>query len=276
MKYLLILLSFTLLVLPTSCLAQENPDEQNSQEQTEQVILQKQRFDAELVELNNIYRGQLSEYRLAEKEFVIARDQYRQLQTLASINEVTDVASKVMKLRNQVLITYFDLLRVSLIAAEGVELSLKELVLNRLEVQKNWLQTHQQAISGANDREQLNQLSDAFTTQSLILVDVAQQTISLLSLGKLQNVLDQLTAINQDLLKEEASQSGIALERSVRETERINQFLVDLLKATWTSLEVDLREENSGSFYNNLSKTLNPIYADLNKLVSFLRLYFLL
>ncbi|MFH2118526.1 MAG: hypothetical protein ABII10_02225 [Candidatus Paceibacterota bacterium] len=272
MKYLLFLLSFALLFFPPIVLAQEIPNEQQDQlVQAEQAILQKQRFDTELVELNNIYRGQLSEYRLAEKEFTIARDQYHQLQTLASINEVNDAASKVMKLRNQVLITYLDLLRVNLIAAEGIELSLKELVLNRLEVQKNWLQTHQQAIANASDREQLNQLSDAFIAQALNLTDVSQQTVSLLSLGKLQNVFDRLTGIGQDLLIEEASQSGLAAERAVRETERLNQSLTDLLQTTWLSLKTDLEEQNTVDFYNKLSSNLNPIYADLNKLVSFLQ-----
>jgi len=270
--FLLILLVGGLLFVSTTNFVQE------TNVMAQSAILQKENLEAELIKLNDTYRGQLSEYRLAERNFLIARDQYNQLQTLASINEVVESARTVMSLRNQVLITYLDLLRINLIAAEGVEISLKQLVLERLETQRKWLQAHQQALAATSDREQFNRLSDTFIDQTENLIAVSQQTVSLLSLGKLQNVFDRLVLFNQSLVIEEASVSGkqagsnIALtERALRETERLNQSLATLLQTNWSNLDVGLKEDSISGFYGNLSKALDPIYTDLNKLVAFLQ-----
>jgi cell fate (sporulation/competence/biofilm development) regulator YlbF (YheA/YmcA/DUF963 family) len=263
-KLFLLFLAFSLLLFsPVSVGAQEATE-------TPAPILQKESFDSELNQLNEIYRGQLTEYRTAEKEFAIARDQYLQLQTLASINEVIETAKKVLGLRNQVLITYLDLLRVNLIAAEGVEIAAKQLVLERIVAQKNWLQSHQSALAATTDREQLNQLSDNFIAQATELMSVSRQAISLLGLGKLQNVFDRLKTLSEDITAQESTQSGVNAQRAVRETERLNQSLAVLLVNNWQELNEDLQENNASSFYSNLSKALNPIYADLSKLISFL------
>ena len=233
-------------------------------------ILQKQRLDEEIRLLNETYRGQLTEYRTAEKAFQIARDQYQQLQTLASINEVTEAARQVMKLRGQVLLTYFELLRVRLIAAEGIELSLKEPLLPKIEQRKNWLQQEQQLIAAANDREQFNTLADAFSEQLPPLQATSQEAITLLTVGKLQDVFDRLALIGEDLTKTEASNSALVDSRAMRETKRATEEVRVSFQTIWDELRRNIQNDNISNFYTNLSKTLNPVYSNLNKLAAFL------
>jgi hypothetical protein len=57
----------------------------------------------------------------------------------------------------------------------------------------------------------------------------------------------------------------------VRETGRLSDALATLLQSNWAELEAGLRANGVSGFYDDLSKTLNPIYADLNKLVSFIQ-----
>jgi hypothetical protein len=84
--------------------------------------------------------------------------------------------------------------------------------------------------------------------------------------------------LNQDLVLEEASAAGeqagsvgLATDRAVRETGRLSDALATLLQSNWAELEAGLRANGVSGFYDDLSKTLNPIYADLNKLVSFIQ-----
>jgi hypothetical protein len=89
-------------------------------------------------------------------------------------------------------------------------------------------------------------------------------------LGKLQNVFDRLRSIREELLVPPDSQSSISLERSEREIDRLNQALEALFVVSWAELSKGLQADNVSSFYSNISKTLNPIYTNLTKLVAFL------
>jgi hypothetical protein len=250
------------LVSPFALQAQESP--------SEEVILQKQRLDEEIEQLSIIYRGQLNEYRLAEKDFQIARDQYQRLNTLASIDKVVELTRKVMQLRAQVLSTYFELLRVNLIASEGIELSLKQAVTQRLEAQQNWLQLHQQAIVSVDDREEFNQLADTFLQRAAVFQAVYQEANSLLAVGKLQDVFDRLNLLAEDMTAFEASDSTAVSARAVREVGQVTDQLDSELQLVWQELRVSIQERKIASFYNNLTKDLNPIYASTNQLISFL------
>lgn len=234
-------------------------------------ILQKQSLDAEIIQLEAIYRGQLTEYRSAERDFQIARDQYRQLQTLASINAVTESAKKVMRLRSQALLTYFELMRTHLIAADGIDVSLKEDVLAQITAHTQWLQTHQTTVAGTNDREALNVLADTFTEQNQAFVVTSQEASSVLALGKLQNVFDRLNAVQTDVTAQESTVSGTSQSRASRETSLALEEAKTQLSELWADLNRDRERGNVVNFYDSLVQNLDPLYANLNKIISFLQ-----
>lgn len=257
-----LLITGALLVVP-GVIAQEAPAPSAA-------VIQKERLDAEIEALSQTYRGQLNEYRLAEREFQIARDQYRQLQTLASINQVTEAARKVLQLRNQVISTYFELLRIRLVAAEGIDLELKASAVKRLEEQRTWLQENKEELVAASDREEFNALADQFGEQIETLTAVSQEATAILAVGQLQAVFDKLSLLADDVRPLEASQSTAATSRSMRETTAMVGQLRTQFQTTWGELERALRDERIDFFSTNLTDTLNPAYANLNRLAAFL------
>jgi len=233
-------------------------------------VVARERVDAEIEKIKETYRGQLTEYRDAEKEFVIAKDQYHKLQTLASINKVTEASRKVFSLRDQVLITYLNLQRNMIYAAEGIELSLKELVIKRIEEQGRWLVDHKSRVEKVLDREQFNALADEFTEKEDDFTEVTSQAAMILSLGDLQDVHDRLVKVRAEIFELEAKSTTADRTRASKETDHWIGQVKESLAKTWVELGDDIKENKVTSFSSNAVKNLDPIYSGLNKTVSFL------
>ncbi|MCC6711499.1 MAG: hypothetical protein IT416_04085 [Candidatus Pacebacteria bacterium] len=263
--YLFVLGLATFLSVGSSVMAQQVPEPVKNNEVVARVSVEE-----EIEKIRATYRGQLTEYRDAEKEFVIAKDQYKQLQTLASINKVTEAARKVFMLRDQVLITYLNLQRSNIYAAEGIELSLKELVISRIEQEGRWLVDHKNRVEKMLDRTQFNALADEFTTKEDDFIEVTSQATMILALGGLQDVHDRLVLARAEIFELEAKSSTADRTRASKETDRWITQVKDLLAKTWVELGDDVKDNKVMSFASNSVKTLEPIYAGLNKTVSFL------
>ncbi len=233
-------------------------------------VVARQKLDSEIERIKESYRGELAQYRDAEKEFVIAKDQYHQLQTLASINKVTEAARKVFMLRDQVLITYLNLQRNNIYAAEGIELSLKELVISRIENEGRWLVDHKNRVEKMLDRSQFNSLADEFTTKEDDFKEVASQATMILSLGNLQDVFDRLVLVRKDIFDIEAKSSTADRTRASKETDRLLTEVKNQLATIWVELGEDVQKNKVDGFASNSVKTFDPVYTNLNKTVSFL------
>jgi len=234
-------------------------------------VVARERLEKEIEELKTTYRGQLTEYRDADKDFGIAKDQYNKLQTLASINKVTEAARKAFALRDQVLITYLELQRSRIIASEGIELSLKELVVKRIEVEGRWLVDHKQRVETMLDRTQFNSLADEFTEKSNDFEEASDQAAMILSLGDLQDVYDRLVLVRKDIFEIEAQSSSADRTRASKETDRMITEVKVILEKTWIELGNNIKKDKTSSFSSNKTKNLDPIYSGLNKTASFLR-----
>jgi hypothetical protein len=265
-KIISFLLILTILLIPSLVMAQQISEPVKNEE-----VVAREKLDKEIEQLQGTYRGQLSEYRDAEKEFVIAKDQYQNLQTLASINKVTESARKVFALRDQVLITYLELQRSNIIASEGIELSLKELVIKRIEEEGRWLVDHKQKVEKLQDRTQFNSLADEFTDKSEAFEEVSQQATMILSMGELQDVFDRLVLVRKDIFDIEAQSSTSDRTRASKETDRMINEVKGVLESTWVELGGYIQKNKVSGFYSNSVKELDPIYSGLNKAVSFLK-----
>lgn len=247
-------------------LAQEIPEPVKNKE-----VVARERLESEIAGLKEVYRGQLSEYRDADKEFVIAKDQYHQLGTLASINDATEAARKVFTLRDQVLISYFELLRANIISSEGIELSLKEIVVKRIEIEGRWMVDHKQRVIKMLDRTQFNSLADEVTEKEDDFKEVSLQAMAILSMGELQDVYDRLVLVRKDIYELEAKSSTADKTRASKETDRLITSVKVNLDKVWVELGGDITDGNVSSFSSNSLKTIDPIYSGLNKTVSFLQ-----
>jgi tetratricopeptide (TPR) repeat protein len=254
---------------PSLLLAQE------SESQSSQVILQRQRLTEEIQDLEKQLLGQLNQYRQHEREYRIARDQYQSLQTLSSIEEVVSSTKRAMRSRNLVLDTYLNILRLKLLETEGVELVHQERALEIIEKHRQALGAYEQLIDQSQDREAINLIADEFLSLGEEINNNSFYVLSILSIARLQSVYDKAVIINQKISLEESEAEEAVLEQSQR-TRAINEVnklitqLPPMFETVWSNAYISNRPSRQHeSFYRNLTRELGPIHSRLSLLVSY-------
>ncbi len=267
-------------------LAPINAEEPNSspaadvQEDVSQEILktdliwQKARLDEEIVKLKASYQAQLENYLYQEKLYRIAYDQHKQLQTLVSIEDLTQKAKNLGLIRDEVLISYLDLLRLNLIATEGIELSLKNQHLNQLETNLVFLKEHREQLQTLNEREAVAGALTNFSLQNKNLASQCQEVLVLLTIGNLQMIYDKAFVLKQDIdlfLTDKGNMDLPAISRASDETNRSLNAAKLKLDDFWSNT---LRRSQSNgylaNFYDDLPRVLNPIYVNLSQSIAYL------
>jgi tetratricopeptide (TPR) repeat protein len=254
---------------PSLLLAQE------SESQSSQVILQRQRLTEEIQDLEKQLLGQLNQYRQHEREYRIARDQYQSLQTLSSIEEVVSSTKKAMRSRNLVLDTYLNILRLKLLETEGVELVHQERALEIIEKHRQALGAYEQLIDQSQDREAINLIADEFLSLGEEINNNSFYVLSILSIGRLQSVYDKAVIINQKISSEESEAEEAVLEqsqrnRAINEVNKLITQLPPMFETVWSNAYISNRPSRQHeSFYRNLTRELGPIHSRLSLLVSY-------
>ena len=161
-------------------------------------------YRQELDRLRNLLRLQIEAYRQSEREYIIAKDQYKNLQTLRLLEDAVAASQRVMADRNKVLITYLEITMVTLKSTEGVNLDFKNEAAASLEEQIEVLRTHGENIQKSQDREAVAAMVEGDAIEPGI-INSAYQGMSLVSTGRLQTVYDKARIILADI---QASQRG--------------------------------------------------------------------
>lgn len=277
-RLLFCFLSFFLLVSPVY--AQNSETDQVVTETTGNAVLktdmiwEKERLDEEIVTLKATYQSQLENYLYQDKLYRIAYDQYKQLQTLVSIEDLTQKAKTLGLSRDEVLISYLDLLRLNLITTEGIELSLKSKYLNQLESTIVYLKEHQENLKNLNDREPVSLSLSTFANDQKNLSKQAKEVLVLLAIGNLQMIYDKSAVLKKDIDAYLGDQGTLELPTISRASDETNRSLSSAklkLDAFWA--ETLNRNESNwylSKFYDDLPRTLNPIYVNLSQSISYL------
>lgn len=251
------------------------PQIQGSESQSSQVILQRQRLAEEIQDLEKQLLGQLNQYRQHEREYRIAHDQYQNLQTLSSIEEVVNSTKRAMRSRNLVLNTYLNILRLKLLETEGIELVHQERALEIIESQRQRLEDFEQLIDQSQDRESINLITDEFSSLGEEINNNSFYVLSILAIGRLQAVYDKAVIINQKISLEESKSEEALLEQSQRERaiNEVNKMIAQLppmFETVWSNAYVSRRTgRQHENFYRNLTRELGPIHSRLSLLVSY-------
>lgn len=238
------------------------------------LIWQRERLDQEIATVKETYQSQLENYLYQDKLYRIAYDQFQQLQTLVSIEDLTQKAKNLGVYRDAVLISYLDLLRLNLVATEGIELSLKTKYLGQLEATITYLKSHQENLKNLNDRDQVSLSLATFTTDQKNVGKLAQEVLVLLSAGHLQMIYDKSIILKKDIdvyLGEKGTLDLPEIDRASLETNRSLESAKLKLDAFWTDV-IDRSGSNwyLAKFYEDLPRTMNPIYVNLSQSISYL------
>jgi predicted component of type VI protein secretion system len=154
-------------------------------------IVERASLETDITNSKASLRGQILEYRTAERNFTVTREQWRQLGTLASLESAVVATKEAMRLRNLVLMTHVTLLKLQLIEARGVPLPAKQIALDDLDLVLATLTQHDQEIQKVTDRQTAAIATQNFSTFSEYTQGLTTYVNNLLIISKLQDLYDQ-------------------------------------------------------------------------------------
>jgi len=223
-------------------------------------------------EIRQTYRGQLDEYRTADRQYQITIEQYKQLKTLAALEDAVQQTHLTMKLRNQVLITYLTLLHFQLQNGTGINLDQKALMLQALNADISRLKTFQEKLEPEANRQAIAQIASEFAILAKPLENDAYKVQTLLAVGKLQTVFDKTVTLRGEI----DDFTGQKQDINTTQRQRANQEIKDNLLETKVVIDEVVTETarpntdfSRGSFAG-LQDDLAQIYAGLSQSLSFL------
>lgn len=238
------------------------------------LVYETESLSAELHRLKTQYRGELDEYRQLQNTYVVAKKQYEQLGTLASLEDGVRATQAAMESRARVLKTYLQIVKVSLLEQTGVEVDQKQAALTEVDRVISELDKDYEQFGKELDRVALKKISDKFVEFDVVIQDVSYRVLSLLAVGELQTIYDKAVILADDMESELATQGG-ALKQSQRqrsfdETHRQLEQITPKLKREHQRIK-DPRSSNYQSVYNISTRELGNVYADISKALSFLK-----
>ncbi len=236
-------------------------------------VYQQDSFSRDIRQLKLQYRGELAEYRQSENLYLIAKNQYHKLNTLASLEEGVQKTQAAMVARDKVLLTYLRLLRLKLLSQPGIELQQKKAAEQSLLAAVTQIQQHQQQFEQILAKPQLNKISAEFEPLIKQVEEAAYQALTVISIGELQTIHDQAVTLEIELESKLATTGGAlkstARKRSFDETNRV---LTDL-KPAFDLIEKKYSQPSSSGYkgvYKSINKQLSAIHSSLAKALTFL------
>lgn len=235
-----------------------------------------QNFDDEINTVRDTLRGQLEEYRNEEKKYIVAINQYQQLNTLTSLEEAVMSTKSLLLIRTQVLHSYFTLLRLRVINTTGIEIQEKEYVISQLEKSLSDLRNYQIYVESQNNREQINAAANQFLPIYQELTNLSLYTQMLIQAGQLQNIYDQSLVVYQQIKNEKPVEidklKEAEINRAFDETEQLFQSNQQKFTALWQNIKTQRQENKSWLNYNEqMNREFNSLYASLSKTLSYLK-----
>lgn len=168
-------------------------------------------------DLLKLYQDQVEKYAVSEREYRTAKAQFFKLTTLQSLEEAITKTRQVMLDRDDVLITYAELVRAHLQETDGIEISLKTYSDTELETLIITLKEHREKVEGTKDREALKQRVIEFLPISKSINGKFSLAVALISLGDLQTVYDKNEIIYREIKQLHIDTPTSALRQEERE-----------------------------------------------------------
>ncbi len=250
---------------------------QDNDEPAEGSIREQTTTQAEQAILQTYYRDQLERYRNQEKARQLAQEQLNQLNTLAALEEAVLATKQTMITRDQVLQTYFKLLRLKLIDTHGVSLAEKTTVIKELESLEANLEDHETEVGKVSDRFSLAASVNSYAQLAVRFEPIGSHATCLIVFGKMQVVYDKTVALMPEL---EAKANEQATDFELAKKQRALTEVKLLATSTKSSLEQAYDTTFVGKFgqekvfeygdYGRLTNNLQAVYAQISQMHEFI------
>jgi len=237
------------------------------------VVYEKESLSKDILQLKLQYRSELEEYRRLENLYLIAKDQYHNLGTLASLEDAVQKTQETMGSRSKVLRTYLRLLRLKLLSQPGIELPDKKDAEQSLLSALQKVEQHQQQLVEPLDKPQISEISDGFEVLAEQVEEAAYQTLTVMAIGELQTIHDKAIVLKDDMEVEIATAGGALKsterKRSFDETDRV----LNTLKPEFDAVEEKFSKPSTSGYkgvYRAIEDRLGLIHSALSQALTFL------
>lgn len=223
-------------------------------------------------------------YQKAHGEYLLARSQYLDAQTLASQTKAQEKTVAMLRARDEVIVSYLTVVRMRLAETEGISDTEKNSLYSRLDSEINWFGNHKDGLSSAASLDDLvvdsSEAAERFTTIQPLIYEV----LGTIPIGRVETLR---TSINKILAQiktkiEEIRANGdhdtTNSERWTIETEnKITRSLDKSIEAqkiiySFQNLEErDLRQINLNKEYNGAITILQESNQLLRESASYMR-----
>lgn len=237
-------------------------------------IYTKPRQTAEILRLRELYQDQVERYTNQEREFYINKAQFEKLNTLQSLEEAVKAGREVMISRDDVLITYFELMRASLNDTEGVELTERQITVDLMVGYIQALKDHREKVIATNNREGIAARADEFAQISVEFESTAYRSLALIRLGDIQTVYDKSLIIYKDVLAYHKANPTSPLkqaerERAYREVDKTIEQVKEDLRVARTAYS-NQKAMNRSSYNSNIVSGLSKVYSGTSQFLAFI------
>ena len=220
--------------------------------------------ETKINQLADDYRVLLEQYREAEREYFIAKEQYLKLFTLASQETAVNQARQAMLLRIDVLITYISMLSEMLEDTTGIPLENKQPLLVELNILVDELSRHKVETENAVDKVAIDREADSFSVFFPDITAKSYQALAYIRYGRLMTAFDKMQVVYSALSSEiKQSQSSTrvkaekerGLEEVKRNLEQLNSALAAAKIAVFGKFKPQKKE------YLSIEQQLGPVFS---------------
>lgn len=231
-------------------------------------VVAENQLELDLAEVQRSYRGQLEEYRTLQQQFVVAKEEYLQLQTLSALEAAVQSTQKVFVMRDRVMLSYLKSLELRTRLATALDDELKEESLYVLEETQKAVTRHLEDTQASSDRAAIQERTTEFESIAELYSFTTAFSKQVLQLGSLRANYQQAVDIFEDLPLEVAGQTALQKAARGRALEQIAINLDDV-----DDILNEFRIEVAESLQDiRVSNTTAPeeAFAVLQRIVGFL------
>lgn len=221
------------------------------------------------------YLSLLEQYRIQEQTYKIAREQYYQLNTLASQELVLREGKSLLTIRANVLLTYVQMIEWKLSQTRGIPLENKNSHLVTIGLLREQIQIHKSNIQASSDRlffdDELRNFSQIYQT----VQSQSYYALSLMKVGNMQSAYDKLLVV-RDAVKADTDQRELSTsiraekQRGFDEIDRRLQRINTDMEPIKTDIYTGRRGFSVGHL-SDLSKALSSPYSQMSQTRSLLQ-----
>ncbi len=223
------------------------------------------------------YTNLLNSYSLKDQQYKIAYQQYIQLRTLASQEEMVKKAKDALLERANLLDTYLLLLSQTLAQTKGVELSRLESEQQKITEERMFISEHKQKLTSMTDRVELHNESQEFQKRKASISTAAFRAMALIKIAQIQHATDQIQApidmiksslegSNLDQVKVEEKKRGLVeIDRQINLVKQSLQTALDEYDSSAKSNAFDL------DTYGSITNILDSGYAKTKLVLSYVQ-----